>query len=435
MGSINKRHSKLFFDFRFRGQRCREYTSLEDTLANRRKMESVLKKIDEDITQNRFEYRRYFPNSALASKFDSSCAGSSTNSPQSAGSAAVRGSATDSTPLFSEFVIGWFRNKSVEWRLSYKESVEHILAKHLLPTFGDLPVGNIDRAAVLGFRTKLAASPRTSIHIDTATKNALSAATVNRVVGILSMILDEVAISYGITNPCRALKRLRLKKIDIQPFTIDEVRRLIDGVRPDYADYLRVRFLTGLRSGEVNGLKWEYVDFERREIRIRETIVRDRTEYTKTDGSQREIQMSQPVFDALKRMESATKSLGPYVFCTRNALPIDNHNFVNRIWNPLLRKTGLKLRRPYQMRHTCATLWLAAGENPEWIARQLGHASTQMLFNTYSRYVPNLTRRDGSAFDRLVSAAVLGGIDIAAEPTADVAELPSNLAMERKHAR
>ncbi len=64
---------------------------------------------------------------------------------------------------------------------------------------------------------------------------------------------------------------------------------------------------------------------------------------------------------------------------------------------------GLKRRRPYQTRHTTATLWLAAGENPEWIAKQLGHSTTKMLFEVYSRYVPNLTRQDGSAFNSLIS--------------------------------
>ena len=56
----------------------------------------------------------------------------------------------------------------------------------------------------------------------------------------------------------------------------------------------------------------------------------------------------------------------------------------------------------YHCRHTAATLWLAAGENPEWIARQMGHTTTEMLFRVYSRYVPNLTRKDGSAFERLL---------------------------------
>ena len=75
------------------------------------------------------------------------------------------------------------------------------------------------------------------------------------------------------------------------------------------------------------------------------------------------------------------------------------------IFNTLL---GLKKRRPYQCRHTAATLWLAAGEAPEWIARQLGHTTTEMLFRVYSRYVPNLTRRDGSAFDNLIKANLQG---------------------------
>jgi integrase len=91
------------------------------------------------------------------------------------------------------------------------------------------------------------------------------------------------------------------------------------------------------------------------------------------------------------------------VFCNLAGEPIDTNNFTKRVWYPLLRHLGLTLRRPYQTRHTAATLWLAAGETPEWIANQMGHASTEMLFRVYSRFVPNLTRRDGSAFDRLLS--------------------------------
>jgi integrase len=84
-------------------------------------------------------------------------------------------------------------------------------------------------------------------------------------------------------------------------------------------------------------------------------------------------------------------------------LPVDNKNFSDRVWYPLLRHLGLTKRRPYQMRHTAATLWLASGEAPEWTARQLGHANTQMLFSVYSRFVPNMTRQDGSAIDRLLA--------------------------------
>ena len=113
--------------------------------------------------------------------------------------------------------------------------------------------------------------------------------------------------------------------------------------------------------------------------------------------------MSQLVFDALQAQFEATGKLGKFVFCNRLGTPLDHKNVTNRVWYPLLRHLNLKQRRPYQCRHTAAPLWLASGEAPEWIARQLGHTTTEMLFRVYSRYVPNLTRRDGSAFERLIT--------------------------------
>ena len=77
------------------------------------------------------------------------------------------------------------------------------------------------------------------------------------------------------------------------------------------------------------------------------------------------------------------------------------------------------------MRHTAATLWLASGEAPEWIARQLGHTSTQMLFKTYSRFVPNLTRQDGSAIDRLLATRFSSGATGANRAPDDGAPPPS----------
>lgn len=116
--------------------------------------------------------------------------------------------------------------------------------------------------------------------------------------------------------------------------------------------------------------------------------------------------MSQPVFEALRRQHQVTGAAGGYVFCNRNGNPFEHNNITKRVWYPMLRHLKLPKRRPYQTRHTAATLWLASGENPEWIARQLGHANTQMLFTVYSRFVPNLTRQDGSAFERMVTGTI-----------------------------
>jgi len=118
-----------------------------------------------------------------------------------------------------------------------------------------------------------------------------------------------------------------------------------------------------------------------------------------------------PVYEALKRQYEATGG-GKYVFCNRLGQPLDHCNVRTRVWYPLLRRLGLKKRRPYQTRHTAATLLLASGENPEFVARLLGHSSTQMLFTVYSRFIPNATRMDGSAFERLINKADTPNKDI-----------------------
>ena len=114
--------------------------------------------------------------------------------------------------------------------------------------------------------------------------------------------------------------------------------------------------------------------------------------------------MSAPVYEALMHQREVSFRCSKFVFCNRQGSPVEHRNVTQRVWYPLLSYLNLKKRRPYQTRHSAATLWLAAGENPEWIARQMGHTTTQMLFTVYSRYVPNLTRKDGSAIDQLLLA-------------------------------
>jgi integrase len=246
----------------------------------------------------------------------------------------------------------------------------------------------------------------------------LAPATVNHVLKLLRAMLSEAASRYGFQDPGTKVKRVKTPRKDIQPFSLVEVKSILVTCRKDYRPYFTTRFFTGMRSGEIHGLKWCRVDFERRQILVRETYSHGRVEYTKNDGSQREIAMSSVVYDALREQQKATGDC-EYVFCNRKGEPLDEGNVTKRVWYPLLALLGLDRRRPYETRHTCATLWLAAGEAPEWIARQLGHTTTEMLFRVYSRYVPNLTRRDGSAFEKLVSAVSLAAPVGDAQPAAN----------------
>ncbi|WP_438863292.1 Arm DNA-binding domain-containing protein [Neptunicella sp.] len=380
MASINvrKETGKLYLDFRYRNVRCREQTNLSDTPANRKKLAVVLDKIQADILLGCFDYAKTFPNSFLLKKIQ-----------HVEGTLATK----DACPTFEVFANIWFKEMEVQWRRSYTDTVRYVMVNRLLPHFGKQKVNAISKADLLAFRAELAKSRKKNGEL-------LSHSHVNRHMKIMRIILAEAADRFEFSSPYRDIKLLKVPKSDIQPFSPEEINLILDNVRADFRDYFAVRFFTGMRTGEIDGLKWKYVDFAKRLIYIRETVVDGREEYTKNDFSQRDIQMSQPVFDAFKNMLQNTAHR-EYVFCTGKGTPLNHNAVTKRVWYPLLRHLGLPKRNPYQMRHTAGTLWLASGESPEWIAKQMGHSNTEMLFRVYSRYVPNLTRQDGSAADRM----------------------------------
>ena len=403
MGSIRLSDTtgSLFLDFRIGEGRFREYSALSDTVANRKKLQKVLDKIESEIVDGSFVYANYFPNSKALKRLAkaSNVGGSLTATMQAAAAPVVQ-----IGPKFGDFATQWFDERSIEWRRSHIKSLLSTLNGHLVPHFGGKVVGSITKSEVLEFRAQLGKVK------GRGTKEGLSPKRINEIMGLLRQILNEAADRFEFTSPLLNIKKLRQRKTDVEPFSFGDVQRILATTRVDYKNYFTTRFLTGMRTGEVHGLKWKYIDFDLRIIRVRETFVLGEDEYTKTDGSQRDIQMSQPVLEALKSQWEATGKTSEYVFCNMVGDPLDNKNFSDRVWYPLLRHLGLKPRRPYQMRHTAATLWLASGEAPEWIARQLGHTSTEMLFRVYSRYVPNLTRQDGSAMERLLASQMSQGV-------------------------
>jgi integrase len=384
MGAINIRSGRIQLDFRYRGTRCREQTKLTDTERNRKRMEKLLDRIDAEILLGTFEYSKYFPTSRRVSQFEELDR--------------RRQDRLSNTPNFRGFAESWLEENEVRWRPSYLATIKGTVKKYLIPQFGDKHLDQITRGEILEFRSELRKRRL-------KTGRTLSADRVNHIISPLRMMLDESALRYDFISPMQGIKGLPVGRSDVEPFTLEEVRLLLATVRADFRSYYTVRFLTGLRTGEIDGLQWHYIDFERRELLVRQSLVDGELGPAKTDGSNREILMSEPVFEALKSQREETGHLD-YVFCNKAGNPHCHRNVTKRVWYPLLRYLDLRKRRPYQSRHTAATLWLASGENPEWVARQLGHTTTEMLFRRYSRFIPNLTRQDGSAFERLLDKSL-----------------------------
>ena len=382
MASIRTRYGKLTIDFRYLNKRCRETTAMEDTPNNRKKLEKAIERMEAEMLLGVFDYAKYFPKSARLAEIKA--AENQINAVSS------------KAPVFSKYCEIWVADKEIEWRSSYAEKIRIVIRKYLTPYFGTIPVINIKKSDILGFRSSLAKVTYGN------NQECLSPSRINQIMTVLRMILDSAAEQYDFDSPYKNIKNLKQGKIEVTPFSLEEVHKILSTVRDDFKPYYTIRFFTGMRTSEIDGLQWENIDLQRREIHIREALVNGVLGGTKTYGSDRTIQMSDRVYQAFLQQKSLNNGKSSFVFCNRDGGPLDYRLVSKRVWHPLLRFLGLKPRRAYQTRHTAATLWLSAGENPEWIARQLGHSTTEMLFRVYSRYIPNVTRRDGSAFEAML---------------------------------
>lgn len=334
----------LFFDFRYMGKRYREQTLLNDNKVNRKKMEALLQKIEDEISMGNFNYLRYFPDGKMVEKLNGGPI-SSLFEKRATPPLLAQNQETNSI-LFETFANTWFDEMKISWRRSYIATMRLTLDKYLIAEFGGRMVHSILREDLLAYRSSLGKAPGRN-------GKTLSSRRINAIMLAIKQILNEAADRYHFNIPTQRIKPLKVRKVDIAPFSFDEVQRILNRVRVDYLQYFTVRFFTGMRTGEVDGLKWKHVDFERRQILIRETLVCGEMEDdAKTELSIRDIYMSDIVYQALKIQFEATATISKFVFCNMEGNPINLNNFTKRVWAPLLRHLNLDYRKPYMMRHT-----------------------------------------------------------------------------------
>ena len=267
---VHNQTNKLFFDFRYKGKRYREYTALNDNKTNHRLMEMKLRQIVKQIESGTFDYAETFPGSKNIAK----ATAVKINAEVNAVSQAVNLSLLPNTqghPTFSEFAQVWITENEISWRESHKKTQLDIINGKLIPAFGEQVVSHITKADVLTFRAELAKVP--------GRKNStLSPKRINAIMTPLRQILNEAADRYEFNTPYRNIKPLKVPKSDVEPFPLYDVNLILSTVREDYRNYYLVRFFTAMRTGEIDGLQWQYVDFDNRLILIRETIVNNRIE-------------------------------------------------------------------------------------------------------------------------------------------------------------
>ncbi len=182
-----------------------------------------------------------------------------------------------------------------------------------------------------------------------------------------------------------------------------------------YSALFALALSTGMRPGEYLGMRWTDVDLSKPAVTVRRALVwrtkRGGWYFTepKTSRSRRTIPLPDSMIAALvehKRRQSEERlRLGSewqdhgLVFTTSLGSPLNISNLTAKHFKPALDRAGLpRTIRLYDLRHTCATLLLTAGENPKVVSERLGHASVTLTLDVYSHVLPDMQK---AATDKL----------------------------------
>ncbi len=371
----------LQYDLFLYGRRFREGTGLRNTPENRRVIRRNMKRINAELETGTFDYGAWFPESQ---KKDEAMRWVHDRDPREPASS------------FTRYARQWWALHREGWKPSYAKRIEQVIERYLIPAFGEQPLSQIDERAILAFRESLAAETETD------GTRAISNTRINTIMSPLSGVLQFAEREFGINNPMRHVRTLREERPDVQPLTAEEVWAFLDAVDPAFRLYFEVRFHTGLRTGEINGLRVKHVDVERARLRIREAVVDGVPTSLKRATARRDVAVSSALAEALAA-HIAGRDPDEYVFPDEDGRALDPSKVSRRVWHPTLKALGLRPRRVYETRHTAAVLHLAAGENPIFISRLLGHSSGELLFRRYAPFVPNAVGGDGAAFEGMMA--------------------------------
>jgi integrase len=275
---------------------------------------------------------------------------------------------------------------------SYKQMVDLYIKPHL----GDYKLSQLTPAQIQAMYSKMQ-------------ENKLSSRTIRYVHTVLRNALEQ-AVKWGklYRNPADLVDLPRNEKKERTALTQEEAAKFLQASMLSIHKPLFSLFITtGMRPGEAYGLKWPDVDLENGRITITRVLSRTgkqwKLEEPKTPKSRRTIPIPKTVIKDLKehKKTQAAQILGAeegeynnqdFVFADEKGEPLKERNIIARHFKPILKDAGLPDIRLYDLRHTCATLLLKAGENPKIVSERLGHSSINLTLDTYSHVLPDMQK-------------------------------------------
>ena len=302
-----------------------------------------------------------------------------------------------SSILFRDFISAqWEPAILPTLKFATQRNYRHLVRRHLLPTFGDIPLCSIRRQQIQGFvtdkMTKQQFSWKTSLHL----RNLLSK--------IFSTAVDW---EYLHANPASGVKLPQKPLREPSRFlTRSEVSCLLSALDEPERMLVLMAVLTGMRIGELLALRWDNVDLERRTVRVREAVYEGHNSTPKTQGGIRDIPFGPTLEQALRRHAGSRISDDSLVFPSRNGTHLRPGNLLKRSLYPACARAQLRRFSWHDFRRTHATLLSDMGEPLKTVQAQLGHASLSTTAEIYAQAVPESQRAAVERLERTVGCLV-----------------------------
>jgi integrase len=212
-------------------------------------------------------------------------------------------------------------------------------------------------------------------------------------------------------NPCDYVETPRLpaaKVHRVEPYGVEEVQSLLTAAEGDRLKALIVlAVFTGLRQGELFGLRWPDIDLGAGALSVRHSLEEVNGKLSLKEpksGKTRRVELPPLAVDALWEHRTrmlAEGHLGGPVFCDTRGGWLRKSNFLRNVFRPLIEKAGLPRRRFHDLRHTSATLLLTLGVHPKVVQERLGHSNISVTLDTYSHVAPTIQREAAAKLDGL----------------------------------
>lgn len=308
----------------------------------------------------------------------------------------------------NEYLDQWLAT-AAKVRLRERTHADYVekLDRYMRPLIGNLRLPDVRPLDVQSVYTAMAG-------------RKLSARTIRYTHAILHAAFRQ-AVRWNMLarNPCEAVELPRMERKEMQAFSPEEAGRFLSAAdKDDHAALFAFALATGMRPEEYLALKWSDIDLVPRTATVARTLVWKKGGSwdfgePKTLRSRRTVTFPESIGKALrahrsKQAEAKLKAGTAYasenlVFATIKGTPINPRNLTQRHFKPILKRAGLSdTFRLYDLRHTCATLLLAANEHPKVVSERLGHASITLTLDTYSHVLPSMQQAASDKLERIL---------------------------------